>query len=74
MITEKDQLKEFQIKPLRILKKLVTFAKPIIQQVLYDILEDLWLILANVTYSQLFQDPEYKVQIMKAFEENLELV
>jgi len=74
LITEKDQLKEFQIKPLRILKKLVTFAKPIIQQVLYDILEDLWLILANVTYSQLFQDPEYKVQIMKAFEENLELV
>ena len=59
---------------LRILKKPVTFAKPVVHQDPYDILEDLWSTPAHITYSQLFQDPEYKTQIMKIFEEEIELV
>ncbi len=50
------------------------FAKPVVQQDSYDILKDLWSIPANVTYDQLFQDLEYKAQIIKAFEKDLELV
>ena len=62
------------MKLLRILKKPVTFDKPVVYQDPYDILEDLWFTPAHVTYGQLFQDPEYKVQIMKIFEEGIELV
>ena len=59
---------------MRILKKPVTFTKPVVHQDLYDILEDLWSTPAHVTYGQLFQDPKYKAQIMKIFEEEIELV
>ena len=44
------------------------------QQDPYDILEDLWSTPANVTYGQLFQDLEYKAQIVKAFKEEIKLV
>ena len=55
VINEEDQpLKEFQVELLRILKKSVTFAKPVVYQDLYDILEDLWSTPAHVTYGQLF--------------------
>jgi len=75
LVSEEDQLlKEFQVEPLRILKKPVTFAKPVVHQDPYDILEDLWSTPAHVTYRQLFQDPEYKAQVMKIFEEEIELV
>ncbi len=59
---------------LRILKKPVTFAKPVVHQDPYNILEDLWSTPAHVTYGQLFQDSEYKVQIMKIFEEEIKPV
>ena len=42
LVNEEDQLfNEFQVEPLRILKKPVTFAKPVVHQDPYDILEDL---------------------------------
>jgi len=42
LVTEEDQpLKKFKVELLRIIKKLVTFTKPIVQQEPYDILEDL---------------------------------
>ncbi len=62
------------MKPLWILKKPVTFTKPVVYQDPYDILKDLWLTPANITYDQLFQDPEYKTQIVKAFEEEIESI
>ena len=75
LVKEEDQsLKEFQVELLRILKKPVTFAKPVIHQDPYDILEDLWSTSAHVTYGQLFQDPKYKIQIIKIFEEKIEPV
>src|SRR6266542_4292773 len=75
VVNEEDQpLGEFQVDLLRILKKSVTFAKPVVHQDPYNILEDLWSTPAHVTYGQLFQDPEYKAQIMKIFEEEIELV
>src|SRR6266540_4297409 len=75
LVNEKDQpLKEFQVEPLRILKKSVTFTRPVVHQDSYHILEDLWSTPAHVTYGQLFQNPEYKAQIMKIFEEEIEPV
>src|SRR6266498_2409386 len=75
LVNEEDQpLEEFQVELLRILKKPVTFAKPVVHQDPYDILEDLWSTPTHVTYGQLFQDPEYKAQIMKIFEEEIEPV
>ena len=75
LVNKEDQPpKEFQVKLLRILKKPVIFVKPVVHQDPYDILEDLWFMPAHVTYGQLFQDSEYKVQIMKIFEEEIELV
>ena len=41
---------------------------------MYDILEDLWSTLANVTYGQLFQNSEYKVQIVKVFKKKIKPV
>ncbi len=75
LVKEEDQLcDQFQVELLRILKRPVTFVRPVVQQDPYDILEDLWSLSAHVTYGQLFQDSEYKAQIMKVFEEGIELV
>ena len=75
LVTKEDQpSSKFKVESLRILKKPIIFTKPIVQQDSYDILEDLWSILANITYGQLFQNPEYKVQIVKVFKEDLESV
>ena len=75
LVNKEDQpLKKFQVELLRILKKPVTFAKPVVHQDPYDILEDLWSTPAHVIYDQLFQNSEYKVQVMKTFKEEIKPV